>query len=632
MLDLTKLNENQRRAVKWDKGPLLVLAGPGSGKTLVLTMRVARLIQENPDSRFRVLGLTFTTKAADEMRDRVEQILGPDARRARLTTFHSFCAEVLRQHGSHLGLRPDFDIITQDADRYRFLDEAIEEAGVEDTPPVDGRGIVKMIDHLLREGHDGSDEMPLPFPGTDKEWIRPVYRSYMEVLLRGNRLDFGLLLVSCLRLFRERPRIAKHYRIVYPYVCVDEYQDTNRAQDLLLRALCPDDGANLFVVADDDQIIYQWNGASPERLRKLRFDYGMPVIQLPESYRCPRAVIELANNLIRFNLERSPDKQALTSALPTQDTEVVRVRRFSDYTEEMQWIAQDIIDRGLAPNESTILARTSKLLQEAANALQTAGLSPYVVVRKNEFESAPLRFVHAALRLSNAPQDTEQLQVLCRAFFEITDTDVRAEDAEAESVLHGGSLLRGFLGVAEATSPASNDASSLLSPLRQQLVERLRYQQFAKAVLDRWAENTKGDDEDEIGTEIKVWNNLRRRVRQSFGDDPTLSQFLQELDLQPKTAPPGPGDVQCLTIHLAKGKEFQHVYVVGLAEDQLPSYYAKQKGENSREIEEERRSCFVAITRVQSSLTLTFANKYFGWPKQPSRFLSEMGLDLARLT
>ncbi|RMG23655.1 MAG: ATP-dependent helicase, partial [Armatimonadetes bacterium] len=329
MLDLTKLNENQRRAVKWDKGPLLVLAGPGSGKTLVLTMRVARLIQENPDSRFRVLGLTFTTKAADEMRDRVEQHLGPDARRARLTTFHSFCAEVLRQHGSHLGLRPDFEIITQDADRFRYLDVAIQEAGVEDMPAVNGRGIVKMIDHLLREGHDGSDDMPLPFPGTDKGWIRPVYRSYMEVLLRDNRLDFGLLLVSCLRLFRQRPRIAKHYRIVYPYVCVDEYQDTNKVQDLLLRALCPEDGANLFVVADDDQIIYQWNGASPERLHKLRLDYGMPVIQLPESYRCPPPVIALANNLIQFNLARSPDKKALTSALKERSAGAVRVCQFS---------------------------------------------------------------------------------------------------------------------------------------------------------------------------------------------------------------------------------------------------------------------------------------------------------------
>ena len=124
----------------------------------------------------------------------------------------------------------------------------------------------------------------------------------------------------------------------------------------------------------------------------------------------------------------------------------------------------------------------------------------------------------------------------------------------------------------------------------------------------------------------------KRHVRQHFGDDPTLSQFLQELDLRQKTSPPKRGDIQCLTIHLAKGKEFQNVYLVGLAEDQLPSYYAKQKGDSSREIEEERRNCFVAITRVQSSLTMTFADSYFDWPKEPSRFLSEMGIDLEHLT
>ncbi len=635
MLDMGHLNENQGRAVKWGKEPLLVLAGPGSGKTLVLTMRVARLIQENPDARFRVLGLTFTTKAADEMRGKVEHLLGPEARRARLTTFHSFCAEVLRQHGSHLGLRPDFEILTQDPDRFLVLDEAIQEAAGAEMPAVGGRGVVKMIDHLLREGHDSNDCTPLPFPGAGKEWIRPIYKSYMDVLLRNNHLDFGTLLVCCLRLFRERPRVAKHYRIVYPYICVDEYQDTNKAQDLLLRALCPEDGANLFVVADDDQIIYQWNGASPERLKRLRLDYSMPVIQLPESYRCPPAVIMLANKLIAFNLDRSPDKKPLTSAATAQSTGAVRVQRFHDYTQELDWIASDIAVRSLAPEECTILARNTKLLHSAADALGGAGLSPYLVVRKNEFESAPLRFVHAALRLTNAPQENEQLRRLCKALFDLTGVDVRAEDAEAESGILGGSLLRGFLSAAESGLGASHESTPLLETLRDQLVERLKYQEFVKAVFD-WCSARLDllggpDGDDEITGEMQVWKNLRRQVRQHFGDNPTLSQFLQELDLRRKTSPPKRGDIQCLTIHLAKGKEFQHVYLVGLAEDQLPTYYAKQKGDKSREIEEERRNCFVAITRVQSSLTLTFADSYFGWSKQPSRFLSEMGLDVDHL-
>ena len=198
-----KMNANQQHAVEWKEGPCLVLAGPGSGKTFVLTMRVARLIRESSDARFRVLALTFTTKAADEMRNRVETLLGPDTRRARLTTFHSFCAEVLRQHGSHLGLRPDFEILAQDADRLQVLDEAIGVSRCPDIPDVRGSGILRMIDHLYREGHDGGVDTPLPFSGSPRRWIGGVYRAYMDVLIRHNHLDYGALLVCCLRLFRK---------------------------------------------------------------------------------------------------------------------------------------------------------------------------------------------------------------------------------------------------------------------------------------------------------------------------------------------------------------------------------------------------------------------------------------------
>ena len=434
MLELERLNANQREAAAWKGGPMLVLAGPGSGKTLVLTMGVAGLIRENPDSRFKVLGLTFTTKAADEMRSRVAQLLGPEAHRARLTTFHSFAAEVLRQHGSHFGLRPDFQILVQDEDRHSLLDEAIEDSDISDVPAfATGKGIVQMVDRLLREGHFGDSE-PLPFR-SDWDWIRPVYNTYLRLLIQRNYLDFGTLLLYCLRLFRERPRIAAHYRTVYRFVCVDEYQDTNRAQDCLLRLLCPDRASNLFVVADDDQTIYQWNGASPERLRKLRDDYDMTVVQLPESYRCPRQVIELANNLIRHNLERAENKKGLTSAVVSPDSGVVRFGQLTDVDMEMSWIARDIVARSIDPGKCTILARSARLLEAADEGLRAEGLSAYRASKKNEFESSLLRFLHAGLRLANAPNDVSQLTVLHKAFEELTGEEVDPEDAEMESGL-----------------------------------------------------------------------------------------------------------------------------------------------------------------------------------------------------
>ncbi len=628
MLDLDSLNVNQRRTVEWNDGPMLVLAGPGAGKTRVLTTRVARLIQETPDKRFRVLALTFTTKAAEEMRGRVAQLLGPRMRRARLTTFHGFAADVLRQHGSHFALRPDFAILNQDEDRHLVLNDAIQDAGHSGTPPgATGKGLMPMVDRLLRDGHDGreSPDAPLPFAAPGKEWIRPIYRAYIRRLIDGNHLDFGALLVCCLRLFRERPRIARDYRIVYPFACVDEYQDTNKVQDLLLRALYPGRNSNLFVVADDDQTIYQWNGASPERLRRLRTDYDMAVVQLPESFRCPPEVVRLANNLIAHNADRAPDKRPLVSATGTSsDSPVVRVRRFDDCATELSWVAEDIKERSIAPQDCTVLARSTKLVRTAATALSRAGVASYVVTRKAEFESPLLRFVHSSLRLARHPGDTEQLSLLCGAFYELTLARVQPTNAETESVVPGDPLLAGFLTIASSCAPVS--AQPLLHTLRNDLLDRGKYHDFIKNTFD-WRDRTprlRGIHCDEESEERNIWRSLATEIRHHLGADPPLSQFLQQLDLRQKTSPPRADDVQCLTIHLAKGKEFRHVYLIGLAEEQLPSFHALRGGPAA--MEEERRNCFVAITRVQSSLTLTHADSYFGWAKQPSRFLQEMGL------
>ena len=628
MLDLDFLNANQRRSVDWNDGPMLVLAGPGAGKTRVLTTRVARLIQETPDKRFRVLALTLTTKAAEEMRGRVAQLLGPRMRRARLTTFHGFAADVLRQHGSHFGLRPDFAILNQDADRHLVLHGAIEDASHPGTPEgATAKGLLPMVDRLLRDGQDGCDshDAPLPFAVPGREWIRPIYTAYIRRLIEGNHLDFGALLVCCLRLFRERPRIARDYRIVYPFACVDEYQDTNKVQDLLLRALYPDRNSNLFVVADDDQTIYQWNGASPERLRQLRTDYGMEVVQLPESFRCPPDVVRLANNLIAHNADRAPDKRPLVSATATTSrSPVVRVRRFADCATELSWVAEDIKRSPIEPGDCTVLARSTKLVRAAAAVLSRAGLPSYVVKRKAEFESPLLRFLHSSLRLVRRAADTEQLALLCGAYHELTTARVQPTDAEAESALSGDPLLVGFLTVASSCAPAP--ARPLRDILRNDLLDRGKYHEFIKNTF-AWRDPTPrmaDIDRDEESDERNIWRSLTTEIRHHLGADPPLSQFLQQLDLRQKTSPPSAADAQCLTIHLAKGKEFRNVYLVGLAEGQLPSLHAVRGGPGA--MEEERRNCFVAITRVQSSLTLTHADSYFGWAKQPSRFLREMGL------
>lgn len=632
-----QLNANQRKAVEWGEGPLLVLAGPGSGKTLVLTRRIARLIQESPQQRFGVLGLTFTTQAADEMRARVAQLLRSDDRRARLTTFHAFAAKTLRQHGSHLGLRPNFSLLA-DADRVEVLSKVARTHA--DMPRSDDglRRLLRTIDDLYREACDWVEpEDRFPLRGSAKDWAAPIYSAYVDSLVRSNCLDYGALLVCCIRLFRQRPQIAKFYRKVYPFACVDEYQDTNRAQDLLLQAVYGDQRSNLFVVADDDQTIFQWNGAESRRVWKLAQRYRMKVIELPESYRCPPRVVDVANSLIRRRPQPAPGQMIVKEpmvASPTRDQPgAVVARRFRSLKDETAWIAQDIANRSSSPGSCVVLARRRKLAEAASEALDRTGLDAYLGGRKDEFSSARVRFVHSALKLANAPNDGGQLSRLCEAFAALAGERVRVGEAEAESNLGGGSLLAGFV-EASAGAGASESGRSILRLVREQLVDAMDYRAFVEALF-RWKPSEEdgfegiadpAEDEDER----RVWREIERQAKSRLSTVPTLGQLLHEFDLRSKTPPPAAGQVQCLTIHGAKGKEFEHVYLVGLAEGELPWYHATRLDADSVEgrhaMDEERRNCFVAITRASASVTLTYADSYFGRPKKPSRFLTEMGL------
>jgi len=296
-MNLDSLNENQRQAVEWAGGPLLVLAGPGSGKTRVLTVRIAKILADSPGKPFRVLGLTFTNKAADEMRERLTALAPGAAERALLTTFHSFCADVLRQHGSHIGIRPDFSILNQKADQVAVIVEVIRRLAPDtNNQGTVAEGYLPRIQECL-EAFCAPDDIPGRYK--DPKYsnnVRVLYEGYRQELVKRNALDFPSLLLLTHELLTSKPAVAKQLRIVYPHICVDEFQGTNLAQYTVLRQVIGQQPKNLFVVADDDQIIYEWNGASPERLRQIRADYNMDVIQLPTNYRCPSAVIDLANN------------------------------------------------------------------------------------------------------------------------------------------------------------------------------------------------------------------------------------------------------------------------------------------------------------------------------------------------
>lgn len=632
------LNESQLEAVQWQEGPLLVLAGPGSGKTRVLTCRIARLIAESPGSRFRVLGVTFTNKAAAEMRQRIDSLLRDGRDRVTLTTFHSFAAEILRQHGSHVGLKPDFGILADQADREAALTDAIK-AAIPDNEEFSPKAnqLLPAITRMLDECVPIDQAEAAASSHAHANAVAAVYRAYRQRLISSNQLDFASLLALAVEMLEEKPAISKQIRRVYTHVCVDECQDTNSAQFRLLVQIVPESRPNLFVVADDDQVIYQWNGASPARLKELRDRFSMDVLQLPENYRCPPIVIQLANNLIAQNADRAADKQPLTAHKSADGNSGLAAKSFPDFSDELSWIAETL---KAAPaegrSECVILARRKRLLEEAVSVLTGKGVPAYIAIRKNEFEAAPYRFMHSMLRLANAPQDREHLRRMTKAFFELEGIKIDTEDVIPVASVSQEGYLRAWLEIVDERKEVTDPTRALLSTARKSLLDRLAYWEFIESShqwFDALRQHPNGSASEgafeEFDDEKEIWASLKKEIAQHYTlSDLSLHMFLQELDLRAKEKPAPHDAVRCLTIASSKGMEFKHVYLIGLVEDELPGYYARKKGDQSDEMREERRNCFVAITRAEESLTLTFAGTYFGYQKAPSRFLREMGFRL----
>lgn len=633
-IDLSTLNKKQLEAVQWGQGPLLVLAGPGSGKTRVLTYRIARLLNDTSGERFRILGVTFTNKAAGEMRTRLEALLKSGKERALLTTFHSFAAEILRQHGHHIGLRPDFTILVEQADREAVATEAMKKLSDDVADTISGAAnALPVIDKMLAEC-SSPDELTTRLGGHQhKEFLFQLFNAYRAELIKGNHLDFASLIGMAVQLLEERSAIAKQFQRVYRYVCVDEFQDTNETQFRLLCALVPAGRPNLFVVADDDQLIYQWNGANPKRLQELLKRFSMGTVQLPENYRCPPAVIELANNLISHNVDRSPGKERLKAHKVTTTDSHLRVFHFADFGKEVAWVVAELKQTPKeGRNHCVVLGRSKKLLDAVIAECARQSVPAYIAVRKSQFISAPVSWLHAVLRLANARQDREQLRKVCKAYYSLEGSNIRVEGVVAASSFQSGDYLRGWLEVALGQETISPPTQAFLELTKSTLLERVDHWAFIEAAFS-WFDTLQNYPStfdtafDEYQEEKEVWKLLQQEVIQQYGrSEVSLHSLLQEFDLRSKETPPPKDAVRCLTIHGSKGLEFKSVYLIGLVEGHLPSWAATKKGDDSFEMREERRNCFVAITRAEEALTLTYSGRYFGYVKAPSRFLTEMGI------
>ena len=630
--NLSSLSHIQKQAVDKDTGALLVLAGPGSGKTRVITTRIARLLHEKNDEPFRVLALTFTNRAADEMGRRIDLLVPEAENRLFVGTFHSFCVEILRLHGANIGVKTDFRIISTSEDR-----DEVSRRAIASNPELNDKHLklLKLVDRAKSKLLP-SDGISTKFPNPDRGRLFELfYRAYDRALLEANALDFNSLIFAAYNLFSRFPPIARHYRSVYRYWCVDEFQDTNLAQYQLLKVIAGEEFRNVFVVADDDQIIYQWNGANHNRLDQFRYDFAADVLQIPTNFRCPPEVVACANNLIASNRFRSHQKKPLIAHRdPTNTSSVIEVLAFETDREEAEGIARHILDHRQGQFQGTVvLARVRKLLNPICEALTTLDIRSQIVLRRDDFLTQEFKWLQNALRLKVRNTDERVFQAFCANFNSMFGCKFSQIDRMLETEIKRTDLFIRWYRAVQA-SIENQDALSLANTAAKYYAGDLDQDSFIRtvcAMFDKWPEQAtevreKTTNISDLKDDRTAWHGLMAEIIRSIGYMPDPERFLQELDLRSKTAPVSPNTVSLMTIHGAKGTEFDHVYLCGLVEDQLPFYRSKRSGDHSAEFEEERRNCFVAITRSQQSLTLSLARKYSGWVKEPSRFLREMKL------
>lgn len=631
-----RYTDSQNKAIQWNDGPVVVLAGPGSGKTAVLTDRIRRILKETADETFRILALTFTNKAAQEMSERILDGIDDIDHRLYVGTFHSFCSEVLRNHGSYVGVKSDFDIYSSNDDLNDVIADICDDYKQIDSGfPSEDLKLLNMISYFEKKLCFSEEDVEKNMPRTEySSAYKCIYREYLRRMFANSTLDFDMLIMLTYKLFKTKPAIARIYAKTYRYVNVDEFQDTNYGQYMVLTSMCGVVNKNIFIVADDDQVIYGWNGADYRRISQFKEAYSSELIQLNQNFRCPKEVINAANNLISHNSGREKNKKPLEAMKVIVDNNPhIYCNDFEDENSEAQAIT-NIINNIIInnPNDTIcVLARTNRLLELAFQVTKKAGIKCEKFKRKADFETPYVLWIFLALKLANHRTDKRLLREIVGVLSGGLGFELDEEEVILESDLADGDLLKALCAKCEGLfNDEKFEKSFLLN-----LVEGKNFIKFIDDAF-KWGESQINEIDEVVNRdqafqnheiEKKVWIDFQRHLSYNYNlDEILLSTYIQEFSMVSKEEASREDSVQFLTIHASKGKEFDHVIVMGMANDELPSFQSLKKGLQSTEIEEERRNCFVAITRAKRVLYLTYAQKYFGWKKEKSIFLNEMFL------
>jgi DNA helicase-2/ATP-dependent DNA helicase PcrA len=627
-MDLLKgLNPQQQKAVTASDGPVLVLAGPGSGKTRVLTHRVAWLVIEHDVAPWRIMAVTFTNKAAREMRERLERLLGHSrARNLTLGTFHATCARILRREAEAAGIPGDYAIFDAD-DQRRLIKQAMKDLGLDDKryrPQAVHAAISRAKNELIPpEGYETGS-----YYG---EVVRRVYERYQMLLRANNGLDFDDLLMVSVELFAKNPDVLAAHQERYEHILVDEFQDTNQAQYTLLRQLSGKH-LNLFCVADEDQSIYAWRGADYRNIRRLRDDHpDLLSILLEENYRSTQTILDAAHAVIRHNPDRT-EKSLFTRR--GQGPEIV-IHEAYDQDDEAWFIVNTINQLAaleVSLGDCAVMYRTNAQSRALEDAFVRVGM-PYRLVGATRFYARrEIKDIVAYLRLIHNPAEgvsmARVMNVPPRGIGQKTLSTLESvAEAVASSVYEVMHNLPDSLGVR-----ARRALASFLEMLEGWI--SARDHMTVAQLIDRVLEDTAYGDYLRDGTEEGEdrWANVLelRNVAAEYADS-TLTEFLADVALvsdvdnlsEDVDAP------TLLTLHAAKGLEFPVVFIAGLEEGLLPH---SRSFDDADQMAEERRLMYVGLTRAKDRLYLThaFARTRYGdnEPSVPSQFLDDIPPEL----
>lgn len=607
------LNDRQKEAVYETEGPVLLLAGAGSGKTRVLTHRIAYLIENNGVNPWNILAITFTNKAAGEMRERVNSLIGFGAEQIWVSTFHSACVRILRRHIDLLGYSTNFSIYDTD-DQKSLMKEICKRLEI-DTKVYKERSILSAISSAKDELIGPKEFYQNTIGDYSKQKIAVAYEEYQKALKNNNALDFDDIIVKTIELFKAYPEVLLNYQERFRYIMVDEYQDTNTAQFELIHLLAGK-YRNLCVVGDDDQSIYKFRGANIHNI--LDFEKVFPeakVIKLEQNYRSTKKILEAANCVIRNNTARKE------KALWTENEEGERIhfRQFDTAYEEAEYVVSDII-RAKRNNEAeygqnAVLYRTnaqSRLLEEQ---FVKAGVPYDVIGSINFYARKEIKDILAYLKtIDNAVDDLSVKRIINIPKRGIGNTTISKVQAFADANMMS---FYDALEIAEHI-PSIGKSALKLEPFVTMIrafrgkKEFYSLEELVKDVLDStgYIKDLQESGEEDAEERIENINELISKVviYEETAEEPTLSGFLEEVALVADIdrMEDNPDRVLLLTLHSAKGLEFDRVYLAGVEDGLFPSYMAITDTDPTA-IEEERRLAYVGITRAKKILTISCA-------------------------